>query len=147
MLGYQPFDEIYERLIEWPSMAYRSAVGPPLNLDPAAFEQFLARLSHFREDYPNMAFWQMVDYKTLTISHSQGDLEAFGYKLTSVKDFFRRGNTDYLLPYLRWRTAACRRILKPNDPVEQLHAVVRVRVSRQPLYRQYFCLFINTNIF
>ncbi len=146
MLGYQPFDEIYERLIEWPSMAYRSAVGPPLNLDPAAFEQFLARLSHFREDYPNMAFWQMVDYKTLTISHSQGDLEAFGYKLTSVKDFFRRVHPDYLLPYLRWRTAAYNLILKQDMPVDPLHAVFRVPLPLQLLDGQYFWFYMNTTI-
>ncbi len=146
MLGYQPFDELYERLIERPSIAYRAAVGPPVNLDPEAFEQFLTRLSHFREDYPNMAFWQIIDYKTLTISHSQGDQELFGRRLSSVKDFFRQVHPDYVLPYLRWRTAAYDLILKQDVAMNPLQAVFRAPLPMLLADGQYFWFYMNTTI-
>lgn len=146
MLGYQPFDELYEHLIERPSSAYRAAVGPPVNLDPDAFEQFLTRLSHFREDYPNMAFWQIIDYKTLLISHSQGDQELFGRKLSSVKDFFRQVHPDYVMPYLRWRTAAYDLILKQDVAMNPLQAVFRAPLPMQLADGQYFWFYMNTTI-
>lgn len=146
MLGYQSFDELYVRLIERPSTAYRAAVGPPVNLDQEAFEQFLTRLSHFREDYPNMAFWLMIDYKTLTISHSQGDQELFGHKFMSVKDFFRRVHPDYVLPYLRWRTAAYDLIFKRDMTANPLQAVFRAPLPMQLSDGQYFWFYMNTTL-
>jgi len=146
MLGYQPFDELFERQIEQPSAAYRRTVGPPVNLSQADFEQFLSRLSHFREDYPNMAFWLMVDYKSLLISHSEGDQELFGRKLSSVKDFFKRVHPDYVLPYLRWRTAAYNLILTQEMAVDPLHAVFRAQLPLQVHDGQYFWFYMNTTI-
>lgn len=146
MLGYQPFDELFERQIEQPSASYRRTVGAPVNLSPADFEQFLSRLSHFREDYPNMAFWLMIDYKSLLVSHSEGDQELFGRKLSSVKDFFKRIHPDYVLPYLRWRTAAYNLILTQNMTVDPLHAVFRAQLPVQLHDGQYFWFYLNTTI-
>jgi hypothetical protein len=145
MPGHQPFDELFERLIERPSVSYREAVGPPENLTPEAFSEFLIRLRHFRDDYPNMAFWQMIDYKTLTISHSEGDAEIFGRKLTSVKDFFRLIHPDYILPYMRWRTAAYNLIFK-QDKVNPMEAAYRIPLPLQAHDGQYFWFNMNSII-
>lgn len=146
MLGYQPFDEIYERLIERPSAAYRTSVAAPVNLDSEAFDAFLSRLKNFREEYPNMAFWHTIDYKTLSINHSEGDLVTFGRKLSSVKDFFRQIHPDYLVPFLRWRTAAYSLILNQNMAVSPLEAVFRVSLPLQVLDGQYLWFYMNSAI-
>ncbi|MBK9337616.1 MAG: hypothetical protein IPM98_14060 [Lewinellaceae bacterium] len=146
MPGYQPFDETYEQLIERPSAAYRAAVGPPVNRTPEAFEELLTRLRHFRDDYPNMAFWQMIDYKTLDISHSEGDLEVFGHKLTSVKDFFRQIHPDYVMPFLRWRTAAYNLIFKQEMVINPMEAAYRIPLPLQVLDGQYFWFYMNSTI-
>lgn len=146
MLGYQPFDELYERHIERPSAAYRSAVGPPVNLDPVAFEQFVARLKNFRDEYPNMAFWQMIDYKSLNITHSEGDQETFGHRLTSVKDFFKQVHPDYIVPFLRWRTAAYSLILHDRMVVTPLEAVFRIALPLQVVDGQYLWFYMNSTI-
>lgn len=144
MLGYQPFDELYERHIERPSAAYRSAIGPPVNLSPTAFEEFLARLKNFGEEYPNMAYWHIIDYKTLQITHSEGDLELFGRKLTSVKDFFKQIHPDYVVPYLRWRTAAYSLILNQHLVVTPFEAVFRVSLPLQMIDGSYSWFYMNS---
>lgn len=121
MPNKQPFDELYETLVVQSSTQYRAGIGEPVHLDRAAFGELLIQLKNFRELYPNMAFWLVIDYKNLTITHSDGDLTTFGEKLRSLKEFYRHIHPDYLLPYLRWRSAAYDVIFKGNiqiDPLE-----------------------------
>lgn len=146
MLGNQPFEELYEQLIVRPSTTYRAAIGPPVHLDPQAFDIFLRRLKDFRETYPNMAFWQIADYKNLSIIRSDGDLELFGYKFKTVKDLFRRIHPEYLLPYLRWRGAAYELIHNKNVTIDPLEVALRIALPLELGPGQYYWFNMNSTV-
>lgn len=115
-----PFNAIYESYVVQSSAAYRSNIGEPVNLDPEAFSDLLVRLRDYRTLYPGMAFWLIIEYKTLSITDSDGDVDVFGCKLTSVKDYFQTMHPDYIIPYLRWRGAAYELIFRENIKIEPL---------------------------
>ena len=120
-----PFDELFEYFVVRPSTTYRQAIGEPVNLDEANFSNLLSRLGDFQTYYPGMAFWQIIQYKTLTILTGGGDVDIFGRKLESVKDFVRTISRDYQLPYFRWRAAAYELIFRQGIPSEPLQVGYR----------------------
>lgn len=141
-----PFDELYETLIVQPSADYRAHIGPPVHLDPEAFKQFLIRLKDFRTTYPNMAFWQIVDFKNLSISHSDGYLDVFGRNLFTVKDFYRIIHQDYLLPYLRWRGAAYDLIFSKTFQIDSLAVSFRLPLPLQVAGSEFHWFNMNSTI-
>ncbi len=146
MIGRPAYEALYENLVVQPSLAYREAIGPPVDLDPEAFELFLAKLKDFRGSYPNMAFWQIVDYKSLKVLYSDGDLPLFGRKFTSFKDFFRQMHPDYVHPYLRWRTAAFHLVYSQQVIVDPLDISYRFGLPLQTQEDQYYWFTMNSTI-
>ncbi|MCC6462271.1 MAG: hypothetical protein IT260_17520 [Saprospiraceae bacterium] len=125
MPGKQPFDELFEKLVSQPTARYRSAIGPPVHLSPEAFSEFLARLQEHLNVNPSLALWFVLDYKSLNITHSYGDVAIFGKKLHSLKDFCQRMHPDYLAPYLQWRAAAYEVALRQEMAIDPLEIIYR----------------------
>lgn len=146
MLNKQPFEDLYERLLVQPSETYRALTGEPVNLDAAAFSEMLSRLKNFREIYPNMAFWLVIDYKTLKVGHSEGDQQTFGFKLATFKDFFRLIHPDYVLPYLRWRAAAYALIYRQMVQLDPLEAIYRQSIPLKAHDKEYYWFAMNSSI-
>ena len=134
----QPLDKLYESLVVQPSAAYRAAIGAPVNLDPVAFSQLLDRLRDYHHLYPGMTFWLIVEFKTLAISASDGDVAFFGRKLNTLKDMFRMINPDYVLPFLRWRAAAYELAFKQNNKIVPLEFGYRQSVPLKEKDGQFF---------
>lgn len=134
----QPFDELYQSLVVQPSVAYRAAIDAPVNLDPAAFSSLLNRLRDYHHLYPGMTFWLIVEYKTLAISASDGDMAFFGRKLNILKDMLRMIHPDYVLPYLRWRAAAYELVFKQSTKIVPLEMGYRQSVPLLGKDGQYF---------
>ena len=125
MPGKQPFDKLFEKLVSQPTARYRAAIGSPVHLSPEALSEFLARLQEHQNVNPSMALWFVVDYKTLNITHRYGDVEVFGKKLHSLKDFYQRMHPDYLAPYLHWRAAAYEIALGQELSIDPLSVIYR----------------------
>ena len=134
----QPLDKLYESLVVQPSAAYRAAIGAPVNLDPVAFSQLLDRLRDYHHLYPGMTFWLIVEFKTLAISASDGDVAFFGRKLNTLKDMFRMIHPDYVLPFLRWRAAAYELAFKQNNKIVPLEFGYRQSVPLKEKDGQFF---------
>lgn len=134
----QPLDELYESYVVQPSTAYRAAVGEPVNLDAAGLSALLSRLRDFHDYYPGMAFWLIVQYKTLTIMASEGVEAFFGHSLDTVKDHLQTIHPDYVLPYLRWRTAAYQLVFRQNTKIVPLEMEYRLSVPLRSKDGQYF---------
>ena len=146
MFGQQAFDELYEQLIVQPSAAYRATIGPPVRLNDADFKAFITRLKDFRDIYPNMGFWQIVDYKNLLITLSEGDVELFGCRHKTIKEFFRKVHPEYLLPYLRWRGAAYELIYKRDVVLAPLGVAMRIPLPLELEDGQYYWFNMNSTI-
>lgn len=134
----QPFDELYESFVVQPSAAYRTVIGQPVNLDAEEFAKLLTRLRDYHNYYPGMAFWLVIDYKSLTISASEGDEAFFGRKLYSVKDNFQLIHPDYLLPFFRWRAAAYQLVFKQYAKITPLEMGYRQSLPLRAKDGQYF---------
>ena len=146
MPGTLPIDEFYEQYVAKPSEAYRQTIGPAEHLDAVAFEQFVSRLKDFRKLYPNIAFWQIIDFKTLQVIHSDGDPDLFGRPFDSFKDVFRVMHPDYLLPYLRWRSAAFDLIYTQKVPLDPLNVAYRLSIPLKIRTGVYFWFTMNSTI-
>lgn len=146
MLGNLPFEKLYDSLILEPSIAYRATLGPPVHISPEALQAFLVKLKDFRETSLSMAFWLVIDFKHLTITHSDGDDEIFGRKLKTAKDFYRLVHPDYFLPYLRWRGAAYESIYKGSVSIDPLEVDFRVTIPLETAENQYYWFNINSTI-
>ena len=146
MLGNQPFDELYDRFLVQSSAAYRAEIGDPIHLDADRFAELLTRLKNFRDIYPNMAFWLVISYKTLGISHSEGDNVVFGYKMESLRDFFRQIHPDYVIPYLRWRGAAYELIHGQNVILNPLEAIYRQTIPLRAQDNHYYWFAMNSTV-
>ncbi|MBK8965980.1 MAG: hypothetical protein R3D58_02450 [Saprospiraceae bacterium] len=146
MQGRLPTDEFYERYVAKPSEEYRQAIGPADHLDAEAFVQFVARLKDFRKLYPNIAFWQIIDFKTLQVIHSDGELELFGRPLVTFKDIFRFMHSDYLLPYLHWRTAAFELIYAQKVAPDPLNVAYRFSIPLKTRGDDFFWFTMNSTI-
>jgi len=146
MLGKQPFEDLYEQLLVQPSAAYRALTGEPVHLNATAFAELITRLKNFREVYPNMAFWLVIDYKSLTITYSEGDQNVFGFKLTTLKDFFRQIHPDYVLPYLHWRAAAYSLIHSQYVELDPLEAVYRQTIPLKARDNQFYWFSMNSSV-
>lgn len=146
MQGILPIDEFYERYVAMPSEAYRQTIGPAEHLDAAAFDQFVSRLKDFRKLYPNIAFWQIIDFKTLQVVHSDGDPDLFGRPFRTFKDIFRVMHPDYLLPYLRWRTAAFDLIYAQKVLLDPLNVAYRLSLPLKTRAGAYFWFTMNSTI-
>lgn len=134
----QPFDELYESHVVQPSAAYRAVIGAPVNLDAAGMSDMLSRLRNYHNLYPGMAFWILIRYKDLSIPASEGDDAFFGHKLDTVKEQYRLIHPDYLLPYLRWRSAAYELVFKQNINIEPLEMGYRQSVPMQAKDGEYY---------
>ncbi len=146
MQGRPPTDEFYERYVAGPSEEYRQTIGPAEHLDAEAFDQFVGRLKDFRKLYPNITFWQIVDFKTFQVVHSDGDLDVFGRPFVTFKDIFRVMHPDYLLPYLRWRTAAFDLIYTQKVTPEPLNVSYRFGIPLKTRADAFFWFTMNSTI-
>lgn len=146
MIGRPLYETLYNDLVVQPSEAYRAAIGQPVHLDPTAFDLFLERLKGFRELYPNVTFWQVIDYKTLEITHSDGDRELFGHKFKTFKNVFQHMHPDYVHPYLRWRTAAFELILSQSLKINPLDVAYRFGIPLQTQDNHYYWFTMSSTI-
>jgi hypothetical protein len=146
MQGKIPIDTFYDEHVAQPSEAYRATIGPPVHLDAKAFDAFVAKLVGYRDLYPNVSFWQIVDYKSLRIIQSDGDRETFGYHFTSFKDFFRVMHPDYVRPYLRWRTAAFELIYSQKVELDPLNIAYRFGMPMQVQNQAFYWFTMNSTI-
>lgn len=146
MIGKLPFEEFYKHYVEEPSEAYRQTIGRPVHLDATAFEVFLTQLRDFRRLYPNISFWQVVDYKSFKVTHKDGDLETFGHPFSTFKDVFRVMHPDYILPYLRWRAAAYELVFAKTVDLDPLDIAYRVSLPMLTKNNEYYWFTINSMI-
>lgn len=146
MREHLSFEALYEQHFEKPSLAYRAMLDLPVNMDTEAFFQFLSRMNHFREDHPNMAFWQVIDYKNLTILRSDGHKDLFGQDLTTIKEYFRRFHPDYLLPFLRWREASVKVSMKLAVTANPMRMTLRTHLPLLLQNGEYHWFAINKTI-
>lgn len=142
----RPIDELYDLYVLQASAEYRATVGVPVRLRPPEFSALLDRLHDFRDFYPGMALWFILDYKSLEIVKSDGDVEILGRKLTVLKDFYRFMHADYRIPYLRWRGAAFEPILDGSLKIDPMEVGYRLTVPMQAKDGQYYWFSTNAVI-
>ncbi len=147
MLSFREFELLYEEWVEHPSAEYRRRVGSPVNIDAASLDQFLQRLHTHRADYPNMAFWLLIDYKTLLVARGEGDEQALGAPVRIYRDMLMRIHPDYLLPYFRWRKAAYQMVFLYPEKMRQplLHAF-RISLPLRVRFDKYWWFCINSTV-
>lgn len=124
----QPFDELFESQVVQPSAAYRAAIGEAVHLNSEGFLDLLSRLRNYHRLYPGMAFWVMIRHKDLTLLASDGDESFFGRKLETVKELYRVIHPEYLMPFLRWRSAAYELVFRRTIKIEPLEMGYRQTV-------------------
>ncbi|MCS7037725.1 MAG: hypothetical protein RMJ33_09110 [Saprospiraceae bacterium] len=141
------FEQAYEEWIDRPHRDYRRSIGTPVNLDAAAFEEFVQRLRAYRAAYPSMALWLTMDYSTLSAMQSEGDINVFGAPVRSKRDLVARIHPDYLLPYLRWRRSAYALMsLYPEKVRQPLKHTFRISLPFKTHSGQYWWFCMNSAI-
>lgn len=100
------FDQLFKTWVEHPWLGYGSDLGPPVYPTAEAFDALVDGLRNFKQGHPDMAYWQIVSMKDLTVLANGGDIDVFGKKIVTYRDFLKLIHPDYFLPFLQWRHAA-----------------------------------------
>lgn len=145
MTSLSEFERLYEEWVERPSAEYRRLVGPSVDMDAAALEQFIQHLSQHRTAYPNIAFWVIFDYKTFSVLRSDGNMNVLGSPLRTKRDLLQHIHPDYLLPYLRWRKGAYNLVFQYADKMRKpLQHAFRISLPLRVRSGRYWWFLINS---
>jgi hypothetical protein len=126
--------------------AHAIQLGEPVNLAPAAFDDLLARMRRYRDYYPSMSFWLVINLRDNSIVAAEGTEESLGAAIHARKDMVQLIQPDYLPTYFQWVQASYELSMKIRESILPMQVSYRMSIPLRHKNGEYYWYSVHTTV-
>lgn len=143
-----PISEEYliEQLARLKADAHAIQLGEPVNLSPTDFEDLLARMHRYRDYYPSMSFWLVINLRDNSIVDVEGAEESLGAAIHTRVDLLKLIQPDYLPTYFQWVYASYELSMKIRDRILPMQVSFRMSIPLRHKNNEFYWYSVHTTV-
>ncbi|MEI6408738.1 MAG: hypothetical protein WCR52_05110 [Bacteroidota bacterium] len=135
-----------EQIARLNANAYEIQLGEPINLSPDDFESLLARMRSYRDFYPGMSFWVVINLRDNVIVATEGAEDTLGVSLHTRFDLIFLIQPDYVPTFFRWVHAGYELSMKIRGSILPMQASYRMSMPFRHKNGDYYWYSIHTTV-
>lgn len=137
---------LIEQIARLKTEAYQIKVGEPVNLLPVDFEALLARMRRFRNYYPSMSFWVVINLRDNVIVDVEGAEDSLGASIHTRLDLINLIHPDYLPTFFQWVHAGYELSIKIRESILPMQASYRMSIPFRHKNGDYYWYSVHTTV-